>query len=444
MSGPLAAFIPFGYPDYPRAYLDRFTQESVGFLKELGINLVSTEPVIVYDDTERALKDIRTKDVDFVVAVVLSWIEAPNVIAVLKEFSHKPVLLWSHTMFKENGQWLTLGPMPGAGVLRETLEEMGFKFKFVWGMPGDEKIKKELETFSRAAYAVSRLAKSKIGLLGYASMGMYTATFDHVKVRAKIGPEIDQLDQYMLIRKIDEIDAEEIEDLMSKVKKEWEITGRVTDEDLQIAMKMYLALRKIVDEYGWDAVTVKCQYELSRCYRVAPCVPLSMLGDEVISSCEGDIPLVITQLMMHYLSGETVTYADIHTINTTEKSVLLGACGFAPFKMALGRPRVDKHTALYMGLLNSTVYKTGRVTLGRLASDEDGYKMHIATGESNIPEPFHEVGCSPYPSMNVTLDGDPYHFGQHFMSQHYAIVYGDIKDELLEICKLLDIRPVTS
>ena len=218
----------------------------------------------------------------------------------------------------------------------------------------------------------------------------------------------------------------------------------MTDEDLKITMKMYLALKKIVEEFGWDAVTVKCQYELSRYYKVTPCVPLSMLADEIVCSCEGDVPLIITQLIMHYLTGKPVTYTDVHNIDLDKKTLLLGACGFAPFKMALGKPKVDKHTALYIGLLNSTVYKTGRVTLARLASDKNGYKMHIATGEANVPEPFREVGCSPYPSMEVTIDGDPYHFGQHMMSQHYAVVYDNIKDELIEFCKLLDIRPVIS
>jgi len=114
LEGSLAGFIPFGYPDYPREYLDRFTQKSLEALRELGIDVVATQPVIVYKDVERALKDVRGEDIDFVIAVVLSWLEAPNVIAVLKEFSSKPILLWSHTMFKEKGEWLTLGPMLGA------------------------------------------------------------------------------------------------------------------------------------------------------------------------------------------------------------------------------------------------------------------------------------------------------------------------------------------
>jgi L-fucose isomerase-like protein len=441
---PKAGLIPFGYPYYPPEYLERFTQESIRVVKELGIEVSSTKPVIVYKDAERAVKDIVCEDVDFILAVVLSWLEAPNVIAVLREFSHKPILLWSHTMWEENGEILTLGPMPGVGVIRETLEEMDFNFKFIWGMPEEEGVKSEIASFARVTSTIHRLSRAKIGLLGYASMGMYTATFDHVSVRKLLGPEVDHLDQYVLVKEIDEVRKEDVDKQIEKAKNEWEITNSVTSEDLKITMKMYLALKKLVEEFGWDAVTVKCQYELSQYYKVTPCVPLSMLGVGVTASCEGDIPLIVTQLMMHYLSGKTVSYGDIHNVNTKEKTVLMGACGYAPFNMALGKPKVDKHTAIYVGLLNSTTYNTGKVTIARLASDKGGYKMHIATGEANVPESFHEIGCSQYPSMNVSLDGDPYHFGQHMMSQHYAILYGNVKDDLILLCEMLNIRPVLS
>lgn len=439
-----ALLIPFGCSDYPKEYLDRFTRASIKAVEEAGVNVIATQPVLVYNDVEQVLKDARGKDVDFVIAVILSWLEAPNTITTLKEFRNKPILLWSHTVFKENEEWLTLGPIPGAGVIRETLEEMGFKFKFVWGMPDSEEVKEAIKSFASVASVIHKLSKSKIGLLGYASMGMYTATFDHVKIKNEIGPEIDHLDQYMLIRKMNEVDDKEIEELIRKARKNWEITERVTDKDLGVAMRMYLAFKKIIKEYGWDAVTIKCQYELSRYFNFTPCVPLSMLGNEIAVSCEGDIPLIITQLIMHYLTGKPVTYADIHTINTDDNTVLMGACGFAPFELALNRPKVDKHTALYTGLLNSSKYRTGKVTWARLASDRNGYKMHIGTGEAKIPPPLREVGCPQYPLMNIKLDGDAYHFGQHMMSQHYAVVFCDIKDQLVELCKLLEIKPIIS
>lgn len=438
---PKGALVSFGYPGYPRNLLTQFEEESKKVISRLGIDLHSSKVVIARKDILQARKTIQDADPDFIIVLILSWIEAPNVIAVIKDYLHKPILLWSHTMFKEGGELLTLGPIPGGGVVRETLDQMGANFRFIWGMPEEKKIAEQIKSFSRVAYTISKLSHSKIGLLGYASMGMYTATFDHVSIRKKIGPEIDHLDQYVLIKKAEEATDEEVTRIIERVKKEWDIGKAVTRNDLEKTLKMYIALREIVEDFDWQAFTVKCQYELSKYYKMTPCVPLSMIAEEIPCSCEGDIPLIITQLILHYLTGEVTTYADIHTIEGN--SLLMGACGFAPFKLGQGKPRVDKHTAMYEGLSNSTVYKKGKVTLARLASDKNsGYKMHIETGRVDTPPSFHEVGCVQYPSMLVKMDGSGEYFGEHLMSQHYAVVYKEVRKELLELCRLLKIRPL--
>ena len=166
-----------------------------------------------------------------------------------------------------------------------------------------------------------------------------------------------------------------------------------------------------------------------------------MLGDELTSSCEGDIPLIVSQLISYYLTGDIVSYGDVHTV--MDKSILLGACGYAPFGLGSGKPTVDKTEVLYEGVANCTIYKEGTVTITRLAYTRDrNFKMHIAGGEARKPPTFREVGCLPYPAMEVVLDGDADRFGQQMPSQHYSIVYGDIREELLAVCDLMNITPI--
>ena len=433
--------VPFGYPGYPQELLDRFSKESEATIRSEGIDVVTAPMVKDMQGVSRARKVLRESEPDFITVLILSWIEAPQVIATLKEYLHKPIFLWSHTMFREKGERLTLGGLPGAAVVRETLEEMDAKFIFVWAMPGEEKVKQELRSFSRITFALRQLSGARIGLLGYISMGMYTGAFDHLSLRKNIGPEIDQIDQYLLIKRIEDIKMPQVEALKKRVKKDWNIASAVTDQDLEITLKMYLALKGLAEEFAWSALTIKCQYELSRHYKHTPCVPLSMLADELPCSCEGDIPLIVTQLAMYYLSNQVVSYGDVHTIEGDK--VLMGACGYAPFSLGEGKSSVDKSTVLYEGLANCTIYQEGTVTLARLGyTKERGYKMHLAIGQAHKPQPFREVGCLPYPSMEVSLEGSGEDFGQKIMSQHYAIVYGDIKQQLIELCKLLNIKPV--
>jgi L-fucose isomerase-like protein len=268
---------------------------------------------------------------------------------------------------------------------------------------------------------------------------MYTAAFDHLGLRRDFGPEVDQLDQYVLIKRLESLKASEVRPLIAKAKKQWNLGKAVREKDLRISLRMYLALKQLAKEHRWDAVNVKCQYELSKDYGYTPCVPLSLLGNDLPCSCEGDIPLITTQLLIYYLTGKITSYCDIHTVD--ENELLMGACGFAPFGLGTGRPKVDRTVTLYQGLANCTQYKEGRITIARLSyTRERKMQLHVATGQAQAPRDFREVGCLPYPGMDMVLDGDTEDFAQHIMSQHYAVVYGDITQDLEEFCNLVPVE----
>ncbi|GAB4537919.1 MAG: L-fucose/L-arabinose isomerase family protein [Anaerolineae bacterium] len=440
---PKAMLVPFGYPDYPQELLFRFLEHSKEVILANGLQLLSTPPVVVEGDVAHTRRLLQETDYDFLVVLLLSWVEAPLLVATLEDrLTNTPIVLWSHTTFEENGERLTLGALPAAGVVRQTLEEMGAHFKFIYGQPDNAEVFKPARAFALAAHARQALRGARIGLFGYVSMGMYTGTFDHTKLRREIGPEIVQLDQYTIVKKDEEISDQVVSDLVSGYKEKWLLAEGVTDEALAATMRQYAAIQALSQEHGFQALTVKCQYELSRLFGLAPCVALSLLGDELPVSCEGDVPLIVTQLMLHYLTGGGVTsYGDLHDIYPDDE-VLFGACGFAPMSHAAGQPQIGKHTALYEGLLNTSAYKEGVVTLARVANDGDGYRMHIAAGPAHPPPPVREVECPPYPFIRIALDGKVDSLMQNLMSQHYAIVYGDIRQPLLELCGMLGIRPV--
>jgi len=240
-----AILIPFGYPGYPEEYLNRFTQESRDTITGLGIELKVTPIVIVRSDIAEAQEALRSEDYDFIIPLILTWLEVPNVIEAIQEMFHKPILLWSHTMFRENGELLTLGPIPAAGVLREAFEELGVRFRFIYGMPWEEKIKTEIKDFAVIASTIHKLKHSRIGLLGYASMGMYTAAFDHLPLRQKLGPEIDHVGQYLIIKRIEEMEDERVKALVKDARAKWEIGSEVSERDLMVTLKMYVALKDL-------------------------------------------------------------------------------------------------------------------------------------------------------------------------------------------------------
>ena len=121
---PRVALVPFGYPDYPSDLLSEMIHGSHKSLEGMGVEVVATPPVITLDDVEPARALLKQETYDALALVLVSWVEAPVLIATVRPFRDVPMILWSHTTFLQGESRVTLGALPAAGVIRETLEEM--------------------------------------------------------------------------------------------------------------------------------------------------------------------------------------------------------------------------------------------------------------------------------------------------------------------------------
>jgi L-fucose isomerase-like protein len=430
--------IPFSYPFYPKEIIGEQINRAKKLLGELSP--VFLDAVFVQDDIEKTKNKIRQLNPDLIIAMIVSWVEAPNFIDTMKDYFGKPILLWSHTTFQLNNKKQTVGAFVAAGVIKQTLEDFEVPFEFIYGKPDDKNIVEKTKKFYAAAKAIAKLKDTKIGLVGYPALGMYTGTIDHITLKKKFGPEIIHLDQYQIINKVDNLNDENVKDEKEYLKSRTNFAKGINDELIDKSAKMYHALKSLVNENKLDAITVKCQYELSQIYKFTPCVSLSLLGEEIPTSCEGDMQTILSQVILHYLSGSIVTYGDIHEV--LDERILAGACGFSPFSMS------DKKDCLvcewgweaFSGVLNSSQLKKGKMTLARFSRDGSGFKLHLATGESVGRSDWNEVDCPPYPGTDIILDGSTENFAQELVSNHYAMIFGNVTEELRLFCKWLNIR----
>jgi L-fucose isomerase-like protein len=443
---PKVLLVPFGDRYYPLEILNGFIEKAKVMLQELGVELLVAPTVNVIADAPAAARFAEAACADLTVGLIVSWMEPPNFFAALDPVLHKPLLLWSLVMYpsqEEPGKMLTLGGFVAAATLRETLEEMGIKHKFIWGMPDDPKTKAAVASYAKVAHARRRLRETRVGLFGYASLGIYTATFDPVSLRRQIGPEIHHLDQWLLIKKMEEISDDEAGRFADELERDWKLGPNVTREELLKAGRMATALRYLVKENQLDAINLKCHYELSEIYQFTGCVPISVLSKDMVCSCEGDMFASMTQLMLHYLTGNQTVYGDIHQVYAPNR-LTIACCGFNPIGMCDPKCRmISRWASDFQGIMNSSPYKADeRVTLARLAAKGDEYKLHLTTGKTVKTSNWQEINCPPPPATDVILDDDAVWFARTISSNHYGMVFGDVRQEMIDLCNLLDVRVV--
>ncbi len=437
---PRIGFISVGHPDYINDTSALLKSSAATSMEQNGIQVIPAQKTALDSQSARLFaKQLLKQDVEGVVLFLETWIECPVAMSVIREIEHLPFALWGTPMFNDNGKSVSTGSFVSFAMFKGSLDRLEYNYEAILGLPSQKNTIEHIKAFSIAAEAYSRMKITSIGLVGYTSMSIYPGTFDHLLMRKAIGPEVVQMDTYSLLNKMDEISDSECDEVIAYLKSIARIRSDVTNGNLITVSKMYLALKKICETKQLSAVNVKCQYELSKEFGMTACVPLSILAENgIVSSCEGDILVTVSMLMLHYLSKSITAYADVININSDD-TIKLSPCGFIPYSFGDEDKREIRKfmpNVGFKGIQNSFVYKPGKVTLLRLVEDRFSYHIIYTVG-TGLPT---ELRQGYMPALDVDIQGKTEDFIANLAGQHYAFCYGDFSSELTKLAKIMKIK----
>jgi L-fucose isomerase-like protein len=433
-------FVSISHKDYMNETVVCFTKKALNQIESFGYKVVACNNLVA--DTESAQKTgvaFAGSDLDGVVIFFASWVECPTVMAFIREIEHLPICIWGFPMFEQDGALNSTGSYVSYAMFKGVLDRIGYKYIGLLGSIDELKISENLNAFCTAAVCRQKLKRSKIGLVGYTSMGIYTGTFDHVFLRTIIGPEIEHIDSYTVIQMAEKSSSEEKREAAHKFENAAHISHDISSEILDKTAGVYCALKKCIDEKNLDGINVKCQYEFSKEYKCVPCVPLSLLADEgVTASCEGDMLCTVSMMILRYLSQSVTAYGDaLHHFDNTVK---LSSCGFAPFSMGVKNKKIVNflpHPG-FTGIQPSFVLRPEKVTVLRLIEEKCDYKILYFTGlglDTDLRQGY-------MPALDIKLDGDINKLIENYSGQHYAICYGDISARIEALAKIMGIKAI--
>ncbi len=446
-----AGFAGFGEINTPKEIFEKKCENAKSVLQEMGFELVETDAIS--DDekganAKRAIEDLKKGDFDFLVVCLTGWIPSHTVIRVISEFKEKPMLLWGLTGEFINGRLLTTAAQAGTTAIRKPMEDMGFRFQFIYDLPGKGPRKKEIEDFARAAVAVCKLSRSKMGQMGYRDMRLYGTMFDGVSLKGKIGTEVEFFEMLEVIQRMECVDKGQVRGTIVKVLNEWVFEREPKKETLELGAKIYHAIKGKIEEEGYDAVSLIDVDGMKKLLKFPPSMVFMLLANElkVCTIPENDTLGGVTQLFCRYSTGQIAAYMEFYEF--MEDRVLIGVPDYVPKEVTEGPVKVTPTSfgLLSEGILNVSKVKTGRVTLCRLTNKGDRYMMHLVTGEAVEPLSWEEAGWSPpapqLPSLAVILDVPVKDFADKVMGQHYILTYGDNLGVISNMCKLLNIEMI--
>ena len=438
---------PMGAPFIDNSIVKR----SKAALRQAGMKIVEHDVVIATKDEARdALRKMKCDDrIDMAVLFSGTWVWAAHLVAAIRDFaaSGKAVLLWTHP---GSQGWRPVGGL----VMHGGLLEIGVPHKFVYGDADEPDAILKITSYARAAHLKSILNMSTIGTFGGRGMGQTCGVADPSQWMRMFGIDIDSRDTTELIAEAQAVSAKEISGLQPRLKG---LFGAAPETNIinERSIRLYLALRKLVEKEKFDFYTIQSFPGLGDDYS-ATCFAQSMMLEEGYgTSTLGDFNTALTVLLLTKLSKEPVYYGDLQHIDKKKKEIKIIGDGACPPSLAskLGPAGFSEHgiptEGEAGGLSVKLICKVGEGVLARLGRVNGEFQMVITRAtifeppKNQVERRLHECGIPFWPHGFVTVHCDIDAMLESWTNEYACLGYGpDLYPALIDFCQLTGVRPV--
>ncbi len=446
-----AAFVGFGEVNTPIDVIIRKCQKAEQDLSAQGVELCSVYPVTddpAGNDVRKAISALQGQDFDCLVVCIAGWIPTHAVVKVCEQFREKPMVLWGLCGWIEpDGRLVTTADQAGTSALRKTFKDLGYTFTYIYDIIGKESNTRKVAQYCAAASAARKLRSAKVGMAGYRDMNLYGTLCDGPSLKRVVGPEIETFEMLELQQRFEAITDAEKDAVIAKEMASWHFLKEAKPESKRLAAGYYLAMKQIIDQQGYDAVSLKDVDGMKKLLGFPPAPILMLLSDaaKVSTIPENDCLGNVTQLIIRYLTGQCGAYLEFYEF--FEDRVLAGVPDYVPAEITDGPTTVIPAAfgELNEGILNVSKVRTGLLTMCRLFAEDGKYYMHMVTGEGITPRKWEECGWTQpapqLPGLEILLE-DTEKFAQNVMCQHYIISYGDNTQIIQSLCDILGITVI--
>jgi L-fucose/D-arabinose isomerase len=362
-----------------------------------------------------------------------------------------------------------VGLLATDGALRQT----GMRTHRVVGDIDDATTRISVLDWVAASQAVTTMRNEVFGLYGGHSMGMETGWFHLVPTLKTFGTTTYHIDQFLLVTAMEGVDESEVERGMA-----WftELLGdrilydgdMLTPDHLRTQIRLYLAMRALNEENGFDLCGLKGQRELTEHVTLGD-IPEMLMNDPydwngpklpMVCATEADAFAALSMQMLKYISGGLpvlfmdvrLYHPDLDLWDLVNSGNHAGWYATRADDPAANFARIHLHPALkfYFRAGGASVAfdaGPGDLTFCRLGLWDDRPYMVICSGRS-VELPAEErarlnAQTDPtWPHVHARLDCTPEEFLAVFPSNHILAVAGDRVRALTWTCEIAGIEPI--
>ena len=305
--------------------------------------------------------------------------------------------------------------------------------KLCFLLAGDENhIANMIKHIASIISAYKSVKDNRLGLIGGASSWLIASPVEPKVIYTNFKQNIIKIKMSELEELIEQEEKEMLD--LKEVNHSSELIAKAENqEDLEMALVIYKALKRLVAKYQLNGLTIRC-FDIIKKYKNTACLALALLNEEGITAgCEGDIHSLVTMHIVNSLTNRSSFMANPSKFNYEDQSIMLAHCT-VPLNM-VSSFKLMTHFESGLGIGIKGELPEGRITLCKIAPDYtlENTLCIPATIKENLSL---ENYCRTQISVALNEDGLLELLKASF-GNHIIVAYGDVYQDFLPLLSLL-------
>ncbi len=304
--------------------------------------------------------------------------------------------------------------LPAALEILARIRQGGGEGRILFGSP--EQIAAGLEQELAITRAWERLRYSRVGLIGEPSDWLVASDVDRAFLKGRLSVELIPIEMSELLSRLETMEAPRVEG--ARFQRAAQATDRRAGQDVESSVRIYHALRAVIDEHRLAACSVRC-FDLINELGQTGCYALSRLNDEKIpAGCEGDLQALFSLFVAHVLSGQPAFMGNVTSVAADAGLLEMAHCT-CPLSMA-AEYRIATHFESDLGVGIAAQLPIGPCTVFRLGGERlDRLFLREGTTQET---PVRENLCRT--QTRIAVDGPVGELLEAPLGNHHVLLAG--------------------
>lgn len=269
----------------------------------------------------------------------------------------------------------------------------------------------------------------RIGVIGSPSSWLIASNVDYLLAKRRWGVEYTDIPLERIYEYYGQITDDEVGEACARLAGKALACREASPEDMIKAMRLYHAIKKVIEEEKLSAITLSC-FRMIEQTGTTGCLALALLNDEgIIAGCEGDLQSIFTMLTTKVLTGKSTFMANPSMINARTNEIVLAHC-------TVGIKQTEKfiirnHFETESGIGIQGILPTGDVTIVKCGGEcLDEY--YLSTG--TLTENTNYINMC-RTQVRIKMNTPAEYFLKNPLGNHHILLHGNYEimlDEFLQ------------